>query len=140
MPYRDRHFNVRILRNCLYLAICMISHHWFQKKKYFHILPNFGGFGAKMSFFRYINKPNTENVYKTLPPSLCSKTPHMSEMCTYITNKLCKLGLGTRGNDGLQTKNGGGPAYSTWKTVIANGKLPPLLNFFYKKTWSFVLC
>ena len=33
--------------------------------------------------------------------------------CIYITNNLCKWGLGTRGNHVLQTKNGGGPAYNT---------------------------
>ena len=45
------------------------------------------------------------------PP--CSKTPLISGMCIYITDYLYKWGLGTRGDDVLQTKNGGGPTYST---------------------------
>ena len=67
--------------------------------------------GRKCNFSLY-NQPKTANIYKTSPPP-CSKTPLISEMCIYITNTLCKWGLGTRrGNDVLQTKNWGGPAYS----------------------------
>ena len=50
-------------------------------------------------------------------------------MCIYIKNNLCKWGLGTRGNGVLQTKNGGGPAYSTLNTVLAHGKLHQWLSF-----------
>ena len=81
------------------------------RQNYFHISPNFGDFGAKMSFFPLYNQPKTENIYKTLFPPPCSKTPLISEMCIYITNNLCKWGLGTRGDNVLQTKNGGGPAF-----------------------------
>ena len=83
------------------------------RQNYFHILPNFGDFGAKMSFFVLYNQPKTENIYKTLsppPPPPCSKTPLISEMYIYITNNLCKWGLGTGGGGGgnnvLQTKKG----------------------------------
>ena len=38
----------------------------------------------------------------------------------------------TGGGDVLQTKDGGGPAYSTWNTVFANGKLHQWLTFFHK--------
>ena len=88
------------------------------RQNYFHISPNFGDFGAKMSFFRYIIKQKRKIFIKHCSPP-CSKTPLISEMC--------KWGLGTRGgNNVLQTKNGGGPASSTWNTVIANGKLHQL--------------
>ena len=89
--------------------------------------------GAKCRFFSLYNQPKKENVYKALfpPPPQCSKTPLISEMCIYITNNLCKWGLGTRGGgDDLQTKNGGGPAYSTWNAVITNGKLHQWLTFW----------
>ena len=88
---------------------------------YFYISPNFGYFGSKMSFFRYlINQKRKIFIKHCSPP--CSKTPLISEMCIYITNNLCKWRLGTRGNNVLQTKNGEGPASSKWNTVIANGK------------------
>ena len=84
------------------------------RQNYFHISPNFGDFGGENVIFSLYNQPKTENIYKTLFPP-CSKTPLISEMCIYITNNLCKWGLGTRGggNNVLQTKNGGGPASST---------------------------
>ena len=69
------------------------------RQNYFHtcISPHFGDFWVKMSFFSLYNQPKTENIKKkTLFPS-CSKTPLISEMCIYITNNLCKWGLGTRG-------------------------------------------
>ena len=99
------------------------------RQNYFHISPNFGDFGAKTSFFRYIINQKRKIFIKHCPPPPppCSKTPLISEMCIYITNNLCKWGLGTRGGGGggnnvLQTK-WGGPASSTWNTIIANGKL-----------------
>ena len=65
------------------------------RQNYFNISPNFGDFGAKMSFFLLYNQPKTENIYKTLFPP-CFKTQLIPEMCIYITNNLCKWGLGTR--------------------------------------------
>ena len=93
------------------------------RQNYFHTSPNFGDFGAKMSFFHYIINQKRKIFIKHCSPP-CSKTPLISEMCIYITNNLCKWGLGTRGGDNvLQTKTGGGPASSTWNTVIDNRKL-----------------
>ena len=80
------------------------------RQNYFHISHNFGDFGAKMSFFRFIINLKRKIFIKHCPP--CSKTPLISEMCIYITYNLCKWGLGTRGGDVLHTKNGGGPASS----------------------------
>ena len=124
MPYKSKKFNSRTLGKCFYLVICLISRHGFQTK-FFHISPNFGDFGAKMSFFRYIINQKRKIFIKHCPPP-CSNTPLISEMCIYITNNLCKWGLGTRGGDNvLQAKNGGGPASGTWNTVtcISTGKL-----------------
>ena len=62
------------------------------RQKYFQIKPNFGDFGAKMAFFRYIITQKRKIFIKH-----CSKTPLISEMCIYKTHNLCKWGLGTRG-------------------------------------------
>ena len=66
------------------------------RQNYFHTSPNFGDFEAKMSFFRYIINQKRKIFIKHCSPP-CSKTPLISEMCIYITNNLCKWGLGTRG-------------------------------------------
>ena len=62
-------------------------------------------------------------------------TTYIRDVYLYLKkNNLCKWGLGTQGGGGvhdvLQTKNGGGPAYSTWNTVIGNGKLHQWLTFW----------
>ena len=89
------------------------------RQNYFRILPNFGDFGAKMSFFRYIiNQKRNIFIKHCSPP--CSKTPLISEMCIYITNNLCKWRLGTRGGTMFyRQKIGEGQLI----THIANGKL-----------------
>ena len=66
------------------------------RQNHFHISPNFGDFGAKISFFRYIINQKLKIFIKHCSP-LCSKTSLISEMCIYKTNYLCKWGLGTRG-------------------------------------------
>ena len=84
------------------------------RHNYFRILPNFGDFGAKMSFFRYIINQKQKIFIKHCPPS-CSKTPLISEMCIYITNNLCKWRLGTRG--------GGGGGTMFYRQKIGEGQL-----------------
>ena len=91
MPYKGGNFNPQTLGKCFYFVLCMISRHWFLTK-----LPNFGDFGAKMSFFRYIINQKLKIFIKHCSPR-CSKTPLISEMCIYIIHNLCKWGLGTLG-------------------------------------------
>ena len=137
MPYKGRNFNPRTLGKCFYFVICMISRHGFQAKLLPYIAYFWRFWGENVIFSLY-NQPKTENIYKTLPPPPPHfPTPHISEMCIYITNNLCKWDLGTRGGGNvLQTKNRGGPASSTWNTLIKpmenhiNGKL-------FDKTWHF---
>ena len=74
--------NVFILLFVWVVVICF-------RQNYFHILPNFGDFGAKLSFFRYIINQKRKIFIKHCSPP-CSKTPLISEMCIYITNNLCK--------------------------------------------------
>ena len=65
------------------------------RQNYFHILPNFGDFGTKMSFFRYIINQKRKIFIQHCSPVF--QKPLISEMCIYITNNLCKWRLGRRG-------------------------------------------
>ena len=82
------------------------------RQNYFHISPNFGDFGAKMSFFRYIINQKRKIFIKHCSPP-CSKTPLISKMCIHITNNLCKWGLGT---------GGGGTMF--YRLKMGEGELP----------------
>ena len=62
MPYKDRNFDQRILGKGFYFVIWWLVIIGFRQN-YFHKLPNFGDFWAKMSFFHYIINQKTENVY-----------------------------------------------------------------------------
>ena len=55
------------------------------RQYYFHILPNFGDFGSKKSFFSLYNQPKTENVYKKLPPPVFQNTIYFRDV--YLYNK-----------------------------------------------------
>ena len=55
------------------------------RQNYFHISPNFGDFGAKMSFCRYIINQKTENIYKTLLPPVFQNTTYIRDV--YLYNK-----------------------------------------------------
>ena len=77
----------------LYFVWLLVIGFW---QNYFHTLPNFGDFGAKMSFLRYIINQKRKIFIKNCSPR-CSNTPLISEMCIYITHNLCKWGLGTPG-------------------------------------------
>ena len=54
MPYKDRYFNTRKLGKCFFILLFV----WLVvigfRQNYFHILLNFGDFGAKTSFYLYI--------------------------------------------------------------------------------------
>ena len=67
------------------------------RQNFFRLLPNFGDFGAEMSFLHYIIYQNRNNFIKHCSPPPCTKKPLISEMCIYIKSSLCKWGLGTRG-------------------------------------------
>ena len=69
------------------------------RQNFFRVLPNFGDFGANMSFFHYIINQKRNNFIKHCSPT-CTKKPLISEMCIYIKSSLCKWGLGTPGGGG----------------------------------------
>ena len=85
----------KLLRKCIYLLFVWLAIIGFRQN-YFYILPHFGDFGAKMSFFHYIINQKRNNFIKHCSPP-CTKKPLISEMCIYIKSSLCKWGFGTRG-------------------------------------------
>ena len=63
VPNKGRNFNTQIFGKMYSFVICMISRHRFQTK-----MPNFGDFGAKMSFFHYIINQKRNNFIKHCSP------------------------------------------------------------------------
>ena len=109
----------------LYISYLYDSRYWFQT-----ILPNFGDFGAKMSFFHYIINQKRNNFIKHCSPP-CTKKPLISEMCIYIKSSMCKWGLGTLGGTMFyRQKTKGGVGLKHTKYVIANGKLRQSSTFW----------
>ena len=54
-------------------------------QNYFHISPNFGDFGAKMSFFRYIINQKRKIFIKYCPPPVFQNTTYIRDV--YLYNK-----------------------------------------------------
>ena len=84
------------------------------RQNYFQIKPNFGDFGAKMSFFRYIINQKRKIFIKHCSPPRVPKH-HLYQRCVSIKHTICVNGVLEHGggNNVLQTENGGGPASST---------------------------
>ena len=57
------------LGKCIYMYLLFV---WLAvigfRQNYFYILPNFGDFGAKMSYFHYIINQKRNNFIKHCPP------------------------------------------------------------------------
>ena len=80
--------------------------------------------------FSLYNQPKNGKCLLNNAPPLVPKH-HLYQRCVSIKQAVCVNGvLEHGGNDVLQTKKGKGPAYSTWNTVIANGKLHQWLRFW----------
>ena len=95
LPNKGRNFNTQTWGKIVYFLFVWLVGIGFRQN-FFRVLPNFGDFGAKMSFFHYIINQNRNNFIKHCSPP-CTKKPLISEMCIYIKSSLCKWGLGTRG-------------------------------------------
>ena len=95
LPNKGRNFNTQTWEKIVYFLFVWLVGIGFRQN-FFRVLPNFGDFGAKMSFFHYIINQNRNNFIKHCSPP-CTKKPLISEMCIYIKSSLCKWGLGTRG-------------------------------------------
>ena len=95
LPNKGRNFNTQTWGKIVYFLFVWLVGIGFRQN-FFCVLPNFGDFGAKMSFFHYIINQKLYNFIKHCSPP-CTKKPLISEMCNYIKSSLCKWGLGTRG-------------------------------------------
>ena len=95
LPNKGGNFNTQTWGKIVYFLFVWLVGIGFRQN-FFCVLPNFGDFGAKMSFFHYIINQNRNNFIKHCSPP-CTKKPLISEMCIYIKSSLCKWGLGTRG-------------------------------------------
>ena len=73
------------------------------RQNYFHILPNFGDFGAKMSFFRYIINQKRKIFMKPCSPPRVPKH-HWYQRCISIKQTICVNGV---------LEHGGGEQCST---------------------------
>ena len=85
------------LGKCIYLLFIWLAVIGFRQNN-FYMLPNFGDFGAKMSFLHYtINEKRNTFIKHCPPPPPCTEKPLISEMCICIKSYQCRRGLGTRG-------------------------------------------
>ena len=117
------------LGKCIYFLFVWLVVIGFRQN-YFYMLPNFGDFGAKISFFLYIINQKRNNFIKHCSPP-CTKKPRISEMSIYIKSLLCKWGLGTRGGTMFyRQKNQRGVGLQHTKYIIANGKLRQSSTFW----------
>ena len=66
VPNKGKNFNTQTFRK-MYLLFVWLAAIGFRKN-YFYILPNFGDFGAKMSFFNYIINKKRNNFIKHCSP------------------------------------------------------------------------
>ena len=66
-PIRAEILTHKNLGKCIYLLFVWLAVIGFRQN-YFYILPNFGYFGAKMSFFHYIVNQKRNNFLKHCPP------------------------------------------------------------------------
>ena len=67
VPNKGRNFNKKTLGKCIYLLFVWLAVIGFRQS-YLYILPNFGDFGAKMSFFHYIINQKRNHLIKHCPP------------------------------------------------------------------------
>ena len=119
LPNKGRNFNTQTWGKIVYFLFVWLVGIGFRQN-FFRVLPNFGDFVAKMSFFHYIINQNRNNSIKhcSPPPPPCTKKPLISEMCIYIKSSLCKWGLGTRGGTMFyRQKAKGVSAYNTQNTL-----------------------
>ena len=67
LPNKGRNFNTQIWGKIVYFLFVWSVGIGFRQN-FFRVLPNFGDFGAKMSFFHYIINQNRNNFIKHCPP------------------------------------------------------------------------
>ena len=135
-PIRAEISTYKNLGKCNYLLFVWLAVIGFRQN-YFYILPNFGDFGAKISFFHYIINQKRNNFIKHCPPP-CTKKRLISEMCICIKSSLCKQGLGTRGGGGERCfidKKSKGCRLTTLKIHYSQWKITSIFHFLIK-AWN----
>ena len=135
-PIRAEISTHKHLGKCIYLLFVWLAVIGFRQN-YFYILPNFGDFGAKMSFFHYVINQKRNNSIEHCSPPLppCTKKPLISEMCIYIKSSLCKWGLGTRGERCSIDKKSKGCRLTTHKIHYSQWKIMSFVHFLIK-AWN----
>ena len=135
LPNKGRNFNTQTWGKIVYFLFVWLVGIGLRQN-FFRVLPNFGDFGAKMSFFYYIINQNRNNFIKHCPP--CTKKPLISEMCIYIKSSLCKWGLGTRGGGGRCSidKKPKGCRLKTHKIRYSQWKITSIVHILIK-AWNF---
>ena len=131
MPNKGRNFNTQKFGKMYLFVICMISRHWFQTN-YFYILPNFGDFGAKMSFFHYIINQKRNNFIKHYPPPpVYQEAADIRDVYLYKKFAVQVGSLYTGERCSIDKKQRGVGLQHT-QYIIANGKLRQSSNFRLK--------
>ena len=67
LPNKGRNFNTKTWEKIVYFLFVWLVDIGFRQS-FFRVLPNFGDFGAKMSFFHYIINQKRNNFIKHCPP------------------------------------------------------------------------
>ena len=100
LPNKGRNFNTQTWWKIVYFLFVWLVGIGFRQN-FFRVLPNFGDFGAKKSFFHYIINQNRNNFIKHCSPP-CTKKPLISEMCTCIYRKkfVVQVGCWYKGGGG----------------------------------------
>ena len=88
------------------------------RQNYFHISPNFGDFGAKMSFFRYIINQKRKIFIKHCPPP----PPPVFQNTTYIRDVYLYNKQSVQ--MGSWNTGGGGGGAMFYRLKMGEGQLP----------------
>ena len=134
LPNKGRNLNTQTWGNIVYFLFVWLVGIGFRQN-FFRALPNFGDFGAKMSFFHYIINQNRNNFIKHCSPQ-CTKKPLISKMCIYIKSSLCKWGLGTLGGTMFYRQKPKGCRLKTHKIRYSQWKITSIVHFLIK-AWNF---
>ena len=95
VPNKGKNFNIQKFGKMYFLSFVWLAVIGFRQN-YFYLLPNFGDFGAKLSFFHYLINQKRNNFIKHCSPP-CTKKPLISEMCIKVR---CASGVLVHGGGG----------------------------------------
>ena len=102
----------------------------------FCILPNFGDFGTKTSFFRYLINQKRNYFIKHCSPRVSTSRLYQRCIYIYIRHYLYKWGLDTRGEQCSTAKKWGEGQLTTHEIRYNQRKITSIVNFLIK-AWNF---